>query len=365
MLLLFSSQSCLTFCDLMDCTTPGLSISISQSLPKFMYIALVVPSSHLIFWHPLLLPSIFPSIRVFSNELVVFIRWPKYWSFSVRTSNKCSGLIPLKIDWFDLAAQGIFRSLLQHHSLKASILQHPAFFIIQLSQVRDHWRDHSLDYMDLCWQSNISLLLNTLSRFVIAFLSRSKCLLISWLQSASAVILEPKKRKSVTTANFPPCICHAKMGPDAMILIFLMFSFKLALSLSSFTLIKRLFNSSYLSAIRVVSSAYLRLLIFLPPMLIPACNSSSLAFLMMCSAHKLNKQGDSTLSYSFLNLEPVSCSIRGSICCFMTHILVSQETGKMVWYSHLFQSFPWFIMTHAVEGFGIVDETVDVFSEIP
>ena len=153
LLLLFSSQSCLTLCDLMDCTTRGLSVSISQSLPKFMSLASVVPSSHLILWHPLLLPSIFPSIRVFSNELAVFIRWPKYWSFSIIPSNKCSGLIPLKIDWFVLlAAQGTLRSLLQHHSLKASILQHPAFFIIQLSQVRDHWKDHSLDYTDLCWQ---------------------------------------------------------------------------------------------------------------------------------------------------------------------------------------------------------------------
>ena len=105
---------------------------------------------------------------------------------------------------------------------------------------------------------------------------------------------------------------------------------------------------------------------FLPPILIPACYSSSLAFLMMRSAYKLNKQDDSTLSYSFLNLEPVSCSKWGSICCFMTQILVSQETGKMVWYSHLFQSFPWFIMTHTVEGFGIVDETeVDIFLEFP
>ena len=136
----------------------------------------------------------------------------------------------------------------------------------------------------------MSLFFKTLSRFVIAFLPSSNHLLISSLEAPSTVISEPKKRKSVTTATFPPVF--AIMGPDAMILIFLMFSFKLALSLSSFTLIKRLFNSSYLSAIRVVSSAYLRLLMFLPPILIPACYSSSLAFLMMRSAYKLNKQGD-------------------------------------------------------------------------
>ena len=158
LLLLFSSQLCPTLCDFMDCTTPGLSVShYFPKFAQFMSIASVVPSSHLILWYPLLLPSIFPSIRDFSNELAVFIRWPKYWSFSIIPSNKCSGLIPLKIDWFDLlAAQGTLRSLLQHHSLKVSILQCPAFFIIQLSQVRNHWKDHSLDYTDLCRQSNVS-----------------------------------------------------------------------------------------------------------------------------------------------------------------------------------------------------------------
>ena len=139
----------------------------------------------------------------------------------------------------------------------------------------------------------MSWLFNTLYKFVMAFLSRSNHLLISWLQLPSAVILEPKKRKSVTTSTVSPSICHEVMGPEAMILVYLIFSFKLALSLSSFTLIKRLFSSSLLSAFRVVSSAYLRLLMFLLPILIPACNPSSLAFLMMCSAYRLNKQGGS------------------------------------------------------------------------
>ena len=114
------------------------SLTISQSLPKFMSIASVMPSSHLILWHPpLLLPTIFPSIRDFYNEPAVRIRWPKYWSFSfsISPSNEYSGLISLKIDWFDLLAdQGTFRSLLQHHSLKASILWHSAFFTVQLSR---------------------------------------------------------------------------------------------------------------------------------------------------------------------------------------------------------------------------------------
>ena len=137
----------------------------------------------------------------------------------------------------------------------------------------------------------MSLLFNTLSKFVTAFLPRSKRLLISWLQSPSAVILEPKKRKSVTTSTFYPSICQEVMGLDAMILsccCFLIFSFKPTLSLSSFTLIKRLFSSSLPSAIRVISSTYLRLLMFLPLVLIPAYNSSSLAFLMMCSVYRLN-----------------------------------------------------------------------------
>ena len=145
--------------------------------------------------------------------------------------------------------------------------------------------------MDLCWQSNLSAL-NMLSRLVITFLPRNKRLLISWLQSPSAVILEPKKIKSDTVATVSLSISHEMMGPDAMIFVFWMLSFQPTFSLSTFTFINRLFSSSLLPAIRVVSSAYLRLLIFLPAILIPACVSSSQAFLMMYSAYKLNKQGD-------------------------------------------------------------------------
>ena len=140
-----------------------------------------------------------------------------------------------------------------------------------------------------------SLLFNTLSRFVIAFLPRSNHLLISWLQSPSIVMLEPKKRKSVTTSTYSPSLCCKAMGPDAIILVlffFLIFSFKLALSLSSFTLIKRLFSSYSLSAIREVSSIFLRLLMLFPPILIPSCSSSSLAFPMMYSEYRLNKEDD-------------------------------------------------------------------------
>ena len=138
----------------------------------------------------------------------------------------------------------------------------------------------------------MSLLFNMLSRLVIAFFPRSKHLLIAWLQSLSIVILELKKIKSCHCFQFSPSICHEVMGPDAMILVFSMLSFKPAFSCSSFTFIKRLFSSSWLSVVRVISPAYLRLLMFLPEILIPACDSSSLAFHMMYSAYKLNKQDD-------------------------------------------------------------------------
>ena len=153
------------------------------------------------------------------------------------------------------------------------------------------------------------------------------------------------------------------MGPDAMILVFWMLSFQPTFSLSSFT-IKRLFSSSSLSAIRVVSSAYLRLLIFLPASLIPACASSPV-FLNMYSAYKLNKQNDNItgLRYSFSYLEPVCCSMPSSNCCFLTCTQISQEAGQVVWYSHLSQNFSQFVVIHTIKGFGIVNKTeIDIFS---
>ena len=193
------------------------------------------------------------------------------------------------MDWLDLlAVQGTLKSLILHHSSKTSILWHSAFFIVQLS----HPYMTTGKTIALTRQTFVdkvmSLLFNMLSRLVITFLLRSKCLLISWLQSPSAVILEPRKIKSATVSTVYTSICHEVMGPDAMMLVFWMLSFKPTFSLSSLIFIKRLFNSS-LSAIREVSSAYLRLLIFLPATLIPACASSSLAFLTMYSAYQLNK----------------------------------------------------------------------------
>ena len=175
----------------------SLSITNSGSLLKLMSIELVMPSNHLILCHPLLLPpSIFPSIRVFSNESTLHIRWPKYWSFSfnISPSNEYSGLISFRMDWLDLlVVQGTLKSLLQHHGSKASILQCSAFFIIQLSHpYMTTGKTIALTRWTFVGKV-MSLLSNMLSRLVITFLPRSKCLLISWLQSPSAMILEPQK----------------------------------------------------------------------------------------------------------------------------------------------------------------------------
>ena len=179
----------------MDCSTPGFPVfHYSWSLLKLVSIELVMPSNHLILCHPLLLPSIFPSFRVFSSESVLPIRWPKYWSFSL--SINPSGLISFRMDWLDLlAVRGTLKSLLQHNSSKAAIHQRSAFFIVQLSHP---YRTTGKTIALTRWTSVdkvMSLLFNMLSRWVITFLPRSKRLLISWLQSPSAVILEPPKNK--------------------------------------------------------------------------------------------------------------------------------------------------------------------------
>ena len=195
-----------------------------------------MPSSHLIFCRPLLLlPPIPPSIRVFSNESTLPMRWPTYWSFSfsISPSNEHPGLISFRMDWLDLlAVQGTLKSLFQHYSSKASVLRHSAFFIVQLS----HPYMATGKAMALTRQTFLdkvmSLLFNMLSRLVITFLPRSKRLLISWLQSPSAVILEPPKIKLATVSTVSPSVCHEVMGLDAMIFVFWLLSFKPAFSLS-------------------------------------------------------------------------------------------------------------------------------------
>ena len=263
-----------------------LSSSSSQSLLKCMSIESVTLSNCLILCHPLLLlSSVFPSIGLFSNESALHIRWSKYWSFtfSSNPSNEYSELILFRIEWFQLlAVQVTLKSFLQHHNSKASILWCVAFFMIQLSHI----------YMTTGKTMPLTIwtFVGKVLCFLIHCLGLSQLLLISRLQSPSSVILEPKKIKSVTAS-----IYHKAMGLDVMILGFFFFfnlGCKPAFSLSSFTLIKRLFSSSLLSAIRVVSSAYPKLLIFLPAILIPACDSSSLAFHMMYSVYNLDKLGD-------------------------------------------------------------------------
>ena len=193
------------------------------------------------------------------------------------------------MDWLDLlAVQGTLKSLLQQHSSKASILWHSAFFMVQLS----HPYMTTGKTIALTSQTFVgkvmSLFLNMLSRFVIGFLPRSKCLLISWLHSPCAVILEPKKINSVTVSIVPPSICHEMMGPDVMIFIF-------------WISIRTNWNQSNW-------------------------------------------------------LEPVSCSLSGSNCCFLICIQVSQEAGKVIRYSHLFKNFPQFVVIHIVKGFGLVSK---------
>ena len=213
----------------------SLSITNSRGLPKLMSIESVMPSNHLILCCPLVLwPSIFPSIRVFSNESALRIRWPKYWSFScnISPSNEHQGLISFRMDWLDLlAVQGI----LQHHSSKASILLHSAFFIVQHSHpYMTTGKTIALTTRDFVGKV-MSLLFNMLSSLVVTFLPRSKRLLISWLQLPSAVILEPPKIKSATVS---PSICHEVMGPDAMILVLWMFNIGLLL-------LKEIFHSLF------------------------------------------------------------------------------------------------------------------------
>ena len=180
-----------------------------------------MPSNHLILSCPLLLlPSIFPNIRVFSNESALCIRWPKYWSFSISPSNEFTVLISFRMNWFYLLQSKGFSRVFSSTTVQASILRHSAFFIVQLS----HPYMTTGKTIALTRQTFVckvmSLLFNVLSRLVITFLPSSKHLLISWLQSPSAVILEPKQIKSVTVS---PSIFHEVMGSDAMILVFYVF----------------------------------------------------------------------------------------------------------------------------------------------
>ena len=195
-----------------------------------------MPSNSLILCHPLLLPSVFPGIRIFFDELALHIRWPKYWS------SASGSVLPVNIqDWFPLWLTGLIslqskglKSLLQHHSSKASILQNSAFFMIQLSNPYMITGKTIALTIQTFVGKVMSLLFNMLSRFIIVFLPRNKCLLISWLQSLSTVILEPKKIACLCF-YFSPSICHEVMGMDTTVFVNVVFSwlFHSPLSLSS------------------------------------------------------------------------------------------------------------------------------------
>ena len=217
------AQSCPTLCDSMNCSTPGLPVH--HQLPEFTDTSIesVMPYSHLILCRPLLLlPPVPPSIRVFSSESTLLMRWPKYWSFSfsIIHSKEIPGLISFRMDWLDLLeVQGTLKSLLQNHSLKASILRHSAFFTVQLSH-RYMTTGKTIALTRRTFVGKVmSLLLNMLPRLVLTFLPRSKRLLISWLQSPSVVILEPRKIKSDIVYTVSPYISHEVVGRDAMIFV--------------------------------------------------------------------------------------------------------------------------------------------------
>ena len=243
----------------------------------------MIPSNHLILCRLLLLlSSDFPRCMVFSSKPALCIMGPKDWSFSfgIILSNEYSGLFSFWIDWFNLAVQGTLKSLLQHHDLKALILWHSAFFMVQLTSIHDYWKNHSFVYTDICWQSGISAILVCHS---------FSCKEQASFNFVTAVTIHSdfgaQENKICHCFHFFPSICQEVMGLDATILVFWMLSFKPAFSLCSFTLIKKLFSSPSLSTIWVVSSWELRLLVCLPAILIPACASFSLAFYMICNLH--------------------------------------------------------------------------------
>ena len=209
----------------MNCSTPSFPVHLQLlelTQTHVHQVSHAIQPSHTL-PSPLLPPSVFPNIRVFYSESVICIRWPKYWSFSFSTNpfSEYSGLISFRMDWLDLlAVQGTLKSLLQHHSSKASILRCSAFFIVQLSHpYMTTGKNIALTRQTFVGEV-MSLRFNMLSRLVIAFLPRSKRLLISWLQSPSAVTLEPRKIKSATVSTVFPSICHEVMGLDATILVF-------------------------------------------------------------------------------------------------------------------------------------------------
>ena len=306
------SQSCPTLCNPMDYSTPGFPVL--QYSPEFAQTHVHWISDAIQPSHPLSPPSPLafnlPSIRVFSSELALCIRWPKYWSFSfsISPSSEYSGLISFRIDQFDLLAdQGTLKRFLQHHSSKESVFPRSAFFMVQLSHLYVTTEKTMLWlYGPLLAKWYLCFLICSvgLSEY---FLPRSKHLWISWLQSPSTVILEPKKIKSVPVSIVSPSICHEVMGLDVMIFVFWMLSFKPAFH-------SPLSPSSRDSLVRACH-LHMKLLIFSPVILIPAWDSSSLAFCTVYFAYNIAQTPCSfsslTVSNAAIILEDVlslSCS---------------------------------------------------------
>ena len=246
------TQSCPTLCDLMNRSTSGLPVHHQH--PEFTQTHVHRVSDAIQPSHPLSSPSP-PAPNPSQHQslfqwVTLLMRWPKYWSFSFSISpfKEHPGLISFRMDWLDrLAVHRTLKSLLQHHSSKASILRHSAFLIVQLAHPYTTTGKMIALTRQTFASKVMSLFFNMLSRFVKDFLPRSKHLLISCLHSPSAVILKPPKIKSNTSSIVSPTICHKVMGPDAMILVFWMLSFKPAFSFICFTFIKRLFSSSFSS----------------------------------------------------------------------------------------------------------------------
>ena len=364
------AQSCLTLCDSLDCSTPGFPVLhhlLEFSQTHIHWVGDAIQPSH-----PLLPTSppalIFPQHQSFPMSCLFGIRWPKYWSFnfSISPSNEYSGFIFFRIDWFDLlAVQGTLKSLLQHHSSKASVLQCLTFL----------W---SNSHICICetpgkiitlttWA--LSLLLNMLSRFIIVFLPRNKHLLISWLQVPFKVIFGPKKKKILTL--FPhlfvsPSICHEVTGPDAVILVFWMLRFKPAISLSPS-------SRSILVPLRFLPIGYCFLIsevmVFFLALLIPACVSYNLTFCVMYFAYKLNKQGDNIqpwrTPFPIWNQSIVLCLVL-TVASWPTYrFLRKQEKWSGITISwKIFHSFFWSTQSKAL--FSIVNEAeADVFLVFP
>ena len=284
------SQSCPTLCDPMDCSTPGFPVLHHAQTHDHWISDAIQPS------HPLPSPSP-PAFNLSKHqglhELALHIRWPKYWSFSISPSNEYSGLISFRIDWFDLAVRGTLKSLLQHHSSKASILQLSTFFIVQLS----HPYITTGKTIALTIQTFVgkvmSLLFNNAVYVCHSFSSKEQPSFNFMAAITVCSDFGAQENKICHCYHCFPSTCCEVMRLDAMILVFWMLSLKPDFSLFSFTLINRFFSSSSLSAIGVMLSAYLRILILSPALLIPVYDSPSPECHMTYSECKLYKPGDS------------------------------------------------------------------------